>query len=220
MFIAPDREFIFVHAPKTGGTALMLALEARAQKNDILIGDTPKAIKRKNRWKNANARGRLWKHSTLADIEGLVDEAFIASAFVFTIVRNPWDRMVSYYHWLRAQSYAHPAVAIAKAKEFGDFVCDPLIAASLSASPFASYVTSSDGVERCDLYLRQGHLAEDIKALETQFNFRLELPERVNTSERRADYQSYYSDAARDAVAEFCGEDIGRFGYGFGDGIL
>lgn len=31
------------HIPKTGGTALSLALEDRAMKDDILIGDTPRA---------------------------------------------------------------------------------------------------------------------------------------------------------------------------------
>lgn len=220
MFIAPDREFIFVHAPKTGGTALMLALEERAQKNDILIGDTPKAVKRRNRWKKATARGRLWKHSTLADIEGLVDEAFLASAFVFTIVRNPWDRMVSYYHWLRVQSFDHPAVDLAKGVSFCDFACDPLNAEAFKASPFASYVTGSNGVERCDLFLRQESLAEDIKALETQFGFRLSLPERVNASGRERDYRGYYDDTAQEAVAEYCVEDIARFGYRFDDDVV
>ena len=150
MFIAPDREFIFVHAPKTGGTALMLALEDRAQKNDILIGDTPKAIKRKNRWKKATARGRLWKHSTLADIEGLVDEAFIASAFVFTIVRNPWDRMVSYYHWLRMQDFDHPAVGLARRLEFAEFVAHPQTRNSVRL-PLCSAFASASRMKASDL---------------------------------------------------------------------
>ena len=49
MIISRGRRFIFVHIPKTGGTALSLALEARAQKADILIGDTPNARARKRR---------------------------------------------------------------------------------------------------------------------------------------------------------------------------
>ena len=43
MIISRGRRYIFVHIPKTGGTALSLALEARAMKDDIIIGDTPKA---------------------------------------------------------------------------------------------------------------------------------------------------------------------------------
>lgn len=43
MILSRGRGYLFLHIPKTGGTALTLALEARAMKDDILIGDTPKA---------------------------------------------------------------------------------------------------------------------------------------------------------------------------------
>ena len=72
MIISKGRGYIFVHIPKTGGTSLALALESRAMKDDMMMGDTPKAVKRRKRLDGANAAGRLWKHSTLADIEGLV----------------------------------------------------------------------------------------------------------------------------------------------------
>lgn len=42
MILSRARRFIFIHIPKTGGTALTLALEAQAAKDDILISDTPK----------------------------------------------------------------------------------------------------------------------------------------------------------------------------------
>ena len=43
MIISPGRRYIFVHIPKTGGTSMAAALEARVHRDDILIGDTPKA---------------------------------------------------------------------------------------------------------------------------------------------------------------------------------
>lgn len=55
MIISHGRRYIFVHCPKTGGTALSLALEARAMKDDILIGDTPKAKNRRRRLKEVQA---------------------------------------------------------------------------------------------------------------------------------------------------------------------
>ena len=58
MIISRGRSYIFVHIPKTGGTSLALALEARAMKDDILIGDTPKARRRRHRLKSLPARAR------------------------------------------------------------------------------------------------------------------------------------------------------------------
>ena len=44
MILSRGRKYIFIHIPKTGGTSLALALEARAMKDDIMLGDTPKAL--------------------------------------------------------------------------------------------------------------------------------------------------------------------------------
>ena len=117
MIVSRGRGYVFVHVPKTGGTALALALEARAMKDDILIGDTPKAVRRRPRLKGLTPAGRLWKHSTLADIEGVVAREELARLLIVTLTRNPWDRLVSYWSWLRAQSFGHPAVALAKATD-------------------------------------------------------------------------------------------------------
>ena len=134
MILSRGRRYIFVHIPKTGGTSLALALEDRAMKDDIMLGDTPKARRRRHRVKDVPSRGRLWKHSTLADIDGLVSVEELAGMFAFTLVRNPWDRVVSYYHWLREQNFDHPAVGTAKRLAFAEFALDPGILASLRAT--------------------------------------------------------------------------------------
>ncbi|WP_300059526.1 sulfotransferase family 2 domain-containing protein [uncultured Roseobacter sp.] len=214
MIISRGRSYIFVHIPKTGGTALAAALEARAMKDDILIGDTPKAQRRKGRLKDLHPRGRLWKHSTLADIDGVASPDDIAQMFTFTLVRNPWDRVVSYYHWLRTQSFDHPAVGLAQSHSFAAFLAAPLIQSSLRQSPARSYMQDVTGVERCDLYIRLERFEQDAAPLVAHLGFALSLPH-VNASDRPADYRAVYTEDTRALVAQLCAEDIARFGYEF-----
>ncbi len=216
MIISRARKYIFVHIPKTGGTALTLLLEARAAKDDILIGDTPKARARKGRLTGVKTMGRLWKHSTLADITGLVTDAEMAEFFVLTLVRNPWDRMVSYYCWLRAQSFAHPAVGLAKALDFSGFLNHPHLQASLRLWPYGAYLRDGRGVERAGLFVRLEHFAQDVAPFEAHLGFGVTLP-RVNSSDRGMDWRPYYTDADAALIGDICCPDIARHGYGFDD---
>ncbi|PZR00649.1 MAG: Type II secretory pathway, pullulanase PulA [Cereibacter sphaeroides] len=215
MILSRGRQYIFIHIPKTGGTALSLAMEARAMKDDVLIGDTPKARARRGRLQGLKTAGRLWKHSTLADIAGLATPEEVEAFFTLTLVRNPWDRVASYYHWLRAQSFAHPAVGLARAKSFSGFLNHPQTRASLSAHSYGSYMRDAGGADRCSLYARLEHLETDLAPFEAHVRFRITPLPRVNASDRVRDWRPYYSDADAELVAELCTEDIARFGYRF-----
>ncbi len=219
MIISRGRRFIFVHIPKTGGTAFSLALESRAMKDDILIGDTPKARARKGRLRGVTSAGRLWKHSTLADIAGLVSDDELASFFTVTLVRNPWDRAVSYYNWLRAQSFAHPAVGLAKAQGFSAFLNHPQTRTALSLWPYDAYMRDRTGTERASLYLRLERMEQDIAPFEAHVGFRLPPMARANASVRAADWRAAYSEADAVLIDTLCAADIARFGYTF-DGLV
>ncbi|WP_058244992.1 sulfotransferase family 2 domain-containing protein [Thalassovita autumnalis] len=216
MFISHGRQYIFIHIPKTGGTSMALALEDRAKKDDVLIGDTPKAAKRRRRFSGVETRGRLWKHSTLADIEGLVGPDEVERYFTFTMVRNPWDRMVSYYHWLQRQTFDHPAIQLARSEEFSGFLSHPMTWQAQKQAPARHYMTDARGNEVCDQYVRLEHLEEDLPEVEAHLGFTIDLP-RANASSRAGDYRRYYSDTDAAFLAEICAEDIDRFGYRFED---
>ncbi|MEY8843401.1 sulfotransferase family 2 domain-containing protein, partial [Cribrihabitans sp. XS_ASV171] len=138
------------------------------------------------------SRGRLWKHATLADIDGLVTPQALSRLFAFTLVRNPWDRAVSYYHWLRKQRFDHSAVALAQRLEFGEFVTHPETLAAFAATPARHYMTRSDGVEFCSAYIRIERFKEDADPLLAHLGFAPEMPH-LNRSERDRDHRLYYS---------------------------
>jgi len=205
MIISPGRNYIFVHIPKTGGTALATALEQRAMRDDILIGDTPKAKRRKARLKSLSAKGRVWKHSTLSDMEGAVDPT---GMFIFTLVRNPWDRMVSYYTWLKAQSFAHPVVKLAQSTGFSTFLNSDQTRASVLKNPYASYVNDTA------LFFRIQHLADDLQPLWKHLGFELTI-EHINQSTRPRDWRPFYNDADASLIKSLCADDITRSNYTF-----
>ena len=210
MIVSPGRGYVFVHIPKTGGTSMALALEARAMKDDILIGDTPKARRRRGRLTGLRTAGRLWKHSRLADIAGLLPEEALARMVVFTMVRNPWDRLVSYYHWLRVQRFDHPAVRLARETGFSAFLNHPATRASIGAESYGDYVRGA----AAPVFVRLEHLAEAMAPVEAHLGFRLALPH-ANRSARPADWRACYSDGDAALVGEICAEDVARFGYRF-----
>ena len=205
MIISPGRNYVFVHIPKTGGTSLATALEGRAMRDDILIGDTPKAQRRKSRLKHLTPKGRLWKHSTLDDIQGVADTV---DMFTFTLVRNPWDRMVSYYAWLQRQSFNHPAVELAHSTSFSGFLNAEQTQISLRQNPYASYMQTGS------FYFRLEHLADDLKPLWDHLGFELTMPH-VNTSNRMRDWRTYYTDADAALIERLCADDIKRSDYTF-----
>lgn len=214
MIISPGRNYIFVHIPKTGGTSLALALEGRAMKDDILIGDTPKAKRRKARLKDVQARGRVWKHSTLSDIEGLVPPQMIQNALVVALVRNPWDRLVSLYHWLQDQTYDHPMVARAQSTSFDGFLYDANTQATISANPYASYLQGPQGLPPNLLWIRLEQFERDAAPLWAHLGFELSLPH-LNRSHRPIAYQPFYNSDSSALVGRLCADDIKRHGYCF-----
>jgi hypothetical protein len=213
MIISPGRGYIFVHIPKTGGTSVALALEQRARADDILIGDTPKSKRRRGRVRKLTAQGRLWKHSTLADIDGVLSPAEISAHLCFCLVRNPWDRVVSYYHWLRAQRFDHPAVGLAQTCDFAAFLRHTHTQTTLQGWPYARYMRDSVGTEH-GLFVRLEYMSDDLAPVIAHLGFVPDIPHE-NRSDRGADYRSYHTQETREIIAHVCAEDVARFGYAF-----
>ena len=183
-------------------------------KDDILIGDTPKARRRRGRVAGLSARGRLWKHSRLSDLDGLMTTDEIRALRVVTVVRNPWDRMVSYYYWLRRQTFDHPAVERASAMPFGAFMRHPGTQEEIRSDQIDDYLRLVDGTVPPATILRHDQLARDLAAFAAEIGIKVELP-LENRSERPRDWRGLYDDETAGIVARAYRDDISRHAFTF-----
>jgi len=137
--------------------------------------------------------------------------------FSFTVVRNPWDRMVSNFVFfcrsehreLRKRQFA--SLHAAPVADFAEFVEIAARRANHHWQPQDAYVP-----EGLDLVGRMEDLDDAVRRICSVVGVAPKPVYRVNTTEHEH-YSRYYDDATRRRVAEMYRRDIERFGYEFED---
>ena len=92
-----SKHFIFVHVPKAAGTSVTSALSDYTTYKDLEIGGTKFGEKVQQAYIE---RFGLAKHSPASNIKGVIGSAEWDKMFSFSIVRNPYDRVISTYKFL------------------------------------------------------------------------------------------------------------------------
>lgn len=165
-------------------------------------------------------------HASLRRVEAwLAGQGHDPEAFFwFTTVRNPWDRVVSIYHYgLKnpASIWHQPAVAAGSFRAFvlgsdrleGYFRPGP-DRAGVQDGPYVIDALMRDGAGRPrGTVFRLERFGALVEALEARYGIALR-PLHNNITQRGA-YRGYYDDETRARVAYLLEADIARFGYSF-----
>ena len=186
-----ERGCIFVHVPKAAGHSIATALF-----------------------------GRVIGHRTLADYESVAADA-VANAFVFTFVRDPWDRLHSAYHYLcnggtrREPDASFGRLLAARYPTFERFVHEFLDARTVHAYyhfvPQHCFLDTRRDACAPDFVGRFEALEEGFRHVAERIGVTAELPT-LNRSGAR-DHRSAYTSAMWQRVGELYQRDCERFGY-------
>lgn len=202
MIINDEFRFVFVHIPKTAGTSIRNAL---------------KTIPGSRAFKGADPESKPTKHSSLQlarERDGRLSAEFEKYRCI-SFVRNPWDRFVSLYAYLRERAQAEWQEDLASFESFTRAVLEKrawtVRLASLRSQE--SYLMDQKGQL---LVTAWGHfecLAEDFARITADLGVGVSLPKQ--NSSRHADYREYYTAETMGLVGEYFAGDVRRFGYPF-----
>ena len=199
--ISFQKSFLFVHIPKTAGNSIQSALRDYSEDQLVALRKEQDGIER---FGLRNPKYKIRKHSTLREYRDTLGDEQFRKLYRFACVRNPWDRMVSYYFtptqsaesWDREKFHG----IISNAISVGDY----LRLNQNEKNPFANV----------DYIMRFENLANDFRTVCNQLDISPVTLPQYNRS-MREHYSKYYDDELREFVRNRFTEDIERFGYTF-----
>jgi hypothetical protein len=180
MIICTSRKFIFVHINKTAGTSITEALAPSLEWNDIVLGATPIGQALDQPFKD---RFGLYKHSTAREIRAVVGADAWSESTTFAVVRDPVERAISFYQYLRRMETAasplrrlrrrlfgwQPAwnglVALRDSRSFSDFIRHPILRYEPGFIPQHAFLSGEDDEIIVDRLLRFETISEDFEDL-------------------------------------------------------
>jgi hypothetical protein len=212
VLISQNRRFIFVHVQKTGGTSLEQVL--RRASRDVAV------------WHGRHGHARAgWAE--------LGQEGW-QRYFSFAFVRNPWDRLVSWYAMIRQRIDALSPAERRRRQPFRTEIFNYVLHNSHDFESFLDnctatifdrgcdksflfnqldYLSAPSGEMLVDFVGRYERFDEDAAQVLEWIGIDARLP-RLNPS-RHGHYRDYYTPRTRDLIAHRYARDIAHFGYEF-----
>ena len=181
------RPYIFIHINKTGGSCIESAL------------------------------GLPFEHKIASDIVTQIGIEFWDRKFTFSVVRNPWDKVVSQYHyrWDQDQNsirsrkmHFNDWVSFTYDNQHPEFYDKPKM-----FMPQIEWIADNKGNILVDKVIHYENLDEGFAEICAQLKVNRTLPHLKPS--HRGDYRSYYNDESIEIISKRYKEDLLRFNYHF-----
>jgi hypothetical protein len=198
----------FVHVPKTSGTSTIVWLHkvfAKSQETKLI---------------------HMGNHATLPEMQ--LDDDYKS----FSIIRNPWDRMVSFYEFARSADKFKLGVKIknlpSENMEFNDWMLHVhnyyYVPSVINTNSHRHRIFRSNWFtpltpqsiwlpQDPTITIRFECLSQGQTQLKEMFETDLDFPHEYKTDRRP--YQDYYNDHSRELVTKYFALDIDRWNYKF-----
>jgi hypothetical protein len=214
MVVSHSHRFAFIHVPKTGGSSISHAL--RPFRDGVMRFWMNRWLDRVGIHVNYVAPHR-WKRFRLHTPASVLHRQLPADVydglFTFAFVRNPWDLLVSSYHFITSTPQHHRRRRTVRLDSFERYVDYEIRRGKLVQSRM---LCDRQGRLLVDYVGRFESLHDDFAEVCRRIGVTTTLPH-VNRSraEGRRDYRDYYTPALAAHVATHFAEDVERFGYRF-----
>jgi hypothetical protein len=199
--ISFQKRFLFVHIPKTAGNSIQSVLRDYSEDELVALRGEQDGVER---FGLRNPKYKVKKHSTLAEYRAALGEGEFANLYKFTCIRNPWDRMVSYYFTPTQKAEAWDRKKFRKIISNAVSVADYLRLNQGEKDPFSNV----------DSIMRFENLADDFSVVCAALDISPTTLPQYNRSDREH-YSKYYDKELRELVRARFAAEIERFGYTF-----
>lgn len=221
MILSTSHNFIFIHVPKTAGTALTEALSPFAVpvKRTLL-----RSILRRLPLVQAPEHAHFRGHEPASRVRAKLSPAVFDAFHKFAVVRNPFDHAVSHFEFMKQFRIESTAAKVRKMnfEAFLNFrIKKPLLTDTIFTHQPAQSWFVADDQDRLlvDRLMYFETLAQDFERLVADLGLTGAILRKVNPTRTKAEtksfasYADYYSETTIQMVRELYVRDFENFGY-------
>lgn len=219
--ISLEKNFLFIHVPKTGGNSVQKTLIKYS--DDKIVKINPKYHDGIEDFEIRNDKYKIHKHYTLTQYKSVLSPSIYDKVYKFTTIRNPWERMISFYFsphrntkkWDK-KKFLYLLYKVSTLRNFIVTKSDNKALRKIEDLKYILKCPSKPLDSEIDFILRYENLEEDFNFVCNKLGIKDAKLPTLNKSEREH-YANYYDKTLIEIVRKKFWEEIEFGDYKFGD---